>query len=699
MSFLIPAFLFGALALALPVVFHLIRRHTRERLPFSSLLFLQPTPPRLTQRSRLEDLLLLLLRCLALALLAVGFARPFLKQPRTDDPAAGQPKRIVLLLDRSASMQRSGLWSAAVARAGEVLAQTTANDLVTVLAFDQEISRVLTFEDWQAASSGDRAGLARSRIEALKPGWAATQLGTALITAAETLTEAEVRQATPLHEVVLISDVQEGARLEKLQAFEWPKNLPLRVVPLKAKAGSNAGVQLVAEGADTGLTNAAVRVRVSNAPDATKEQLQVGWAAEDGSFLGAPQDVYVPPGQSRVVALPVPAAGTNAVELPNRVVLRGDDEPFDNVAFVIPPSPATLRVLYLGADAAGDSRQPLFFLRRALPETPRQRIEVDARPGNAAVTPADLAGAGLVFVTGDVSPAVAALLREQMQAGKTVVFAPVDASSGATLAALVGGGAVPLREATVRNYAMLTELDFTHPLFAPFADPRFGDFTKIHVWKHRVMDLTDVTGARVLAKFDSGGPALAEVPVGRGRVLVFATGWHPADSQWALSTKFVPLVVSLLDYAGVLAGLDAAVHLVGEAVPLRPGVRRLRLPDGSFSDLPAGTTNFTATLRPGLYRAEGDGATTAFAVNLDPNESRTAALPADVFETYGLASAAAPESGEVRAARRAQLQAGEAESRQKLWRWFLLGTLLVLFAEIALAGWTARRASPTEVMA
>jgi hypothetical protein len=45
------------------------------------------------------------------------------------------------------------------------------------------------------------------------------------------------------------------------------------------------------------------------------------------------------------------------------------------------------------------------------------------------------------------------------------------------------------------------------------------------------------------------------------------------------------------------------------------------------------------------------------------------------------------------------LQAGEAESRQKLWRWFLLGTLLVLFAEIALAGWTARRASPTEVMA
>lgn len=699
MSFLTPAFLFGAFALALPVVFHLIRRSTRDRLPFSSLLFLQPTPPRLTKRSRLEDLLLLLLRCLALALLALGFARPFLKQPSANDPVAGQPKRLVLLVDRSASMQRAGLWSAAVAWAGEVLVQTTANDQVTVLAFDQEVARVMTFEDWQAAPAGDRAALARSRIEALKPGWGATQLGMALIAAAETLAEADVQQATPQREVVLISDVQEGGRLEKLQAFEWAKNLPLRVVPLKAKAGSNAGVQLVADSADTGLTNAAVRVRVSNAPDASKEQLQVGWATDTGTFIGTPTDLYVPPGQSRVVALPVPEGATNGVSLPTRVVLRGDDEPFDNVAFAIPPSPTTLRVLYLGSDAAGDTRQPLFFLRRALPETPRQRIEVDARPANAAVSPADLAGAGIIFVTADVSPAVGALLREQAQAGKTVVFAPVTANAGATLAALAGTGAVPVAEAVVRNYAMLAELDFTHPLFAPFADPRFSDFTKIHVWKHRAVDFAGINGARVLAKFDSGTPALAEIPVGRGRVLVLATCWHPADSQLALSTKFVPLVVSLLDYVGALAGLDAAAHLVGEPVPLRPGAERLRLPDGSLTNLPAGMTNFPATLLPGIYRTEGGGSPTAFAVNLDPNESRTAALSADVFETYGLAPAVAPDSGEVRAARRAQLQAAESEARQKLWRWFLLGTLLVLFAETALAGWTARRASPTEVTA
>ena len=77
MSFLSPLFLLGAAAILGPIVFHFIRRVTREKVPFSSLMFLQPTPPRLTRKSRLEHILLLLLRCLALILLAMAFARPY----------------------------------------------------------------------------------------------------------------------------------------------------------------------------------------------------------------------------------------------------------------------------------------------------------------------------------------------------------------------------------------------------------------------------------------------------------------------------------------------------------------------------------------------------------------------------------------------------------------------------------------------
>src|SRR5215467_14576374 len=109
MSFLAPLFVLGSLAVALPIIFHLIRRTTKERTNFSSLLFLQPTPPRLTRRSRLEHLLLLALRCLAICLLALGFSRPFFKKPLSIVPPADSSRRILILIDSSASMRRSGL--------------------------------------------------------------------------------------------------------------------------------------------------------------------------------------------------------------------------------------------------------------------------------------------------------------------------------------------------------------------------------------------------------------------------------------------------------------------------------------------------------------------------------------------------------------------------------------------------------------
>ena len=73
-------YILGALAIAAPILFHLIRRTPRGEVPFSSLMFLAPSPPRLTRRSRLDNILLLLLRAAALALLAFAFARPFLRE-------------------------------------------------------------------------------------------------------------------------------------------------------------------------------------------------------------------------------------------------------------------------------------------------------------------------------------------------------------------------------------------------------------------------------------------------------------------------------------------------------------------------------------------------------------------------------------------------------------------------------------------
>src|SRR5688500_16066715 len=339
MNFLAPFFLLGGLAIAGPIIYHLVRRNTREKKVFSSLMFLLPSPPRLSKRHRLENILLLILRCVALALLALGFARPFVRQTPLDDPTAAQPQRIVLLVDTSASMRRDGVWPAATAKAEEVLRRAGPADQVAVFPFGKQATALVSFEDWNRTAPGDRVAFAVGRLSAISPTWSGTHLGNALITAAEALGENEDGKASPgPREIVLVSDLQAGSRLDGLQAYEWPKGVELLVEPVKARNPTNAGVQLVAEAADSSrAVDAPVRVRVANAAESKGEQFKLTWtrpnAAGAPEPVGATIDAYVPPGQSRVFSLAAPKGVTGL----DRIVLSGDEEDFDNAAHVIPP--------------------------------------------------------------------------------------------------------------------------------------------------------------------------------------------------------------------------------------------------------------------------------------------------------------------------------------------------------------------------
>jgi hypothetical protein len=412
-------------------------------------------------------------------------------------------------------------------------------------------------------------------------------------------------------------------------------------------------------------------------------------AGTSAEFAAPPIDAYVPPGQSRVFSLPQPKGGAL-----DQITLRGDDEVFDNTVHFIPPAQQKSSVLWIGTDAAEDTRQPLFFLRRGFSDTPRVAVQVIVRTPTTALLPEEVKAASLIFVQDALSAEAATALREQALAGKTIVFVPKSGSAAPTLAALLGRDAVRVDEARPSNYAMLAEINFQHPLFAPFADPRFSDFTKIHVWKYRKIDLSNVPDARAIVKFDSGDPAIAEVPVGKGKVYILATGWHPDDSQLAVSSKFVPLMWSLLELAGG-AGTFVTQFSVGESVPLagEGAATAVRTPEGTSVNLEPKAADFAQTLAPGVYELSGGPRPQRFAVNLDPNESRTVPLGTDELEQLGLPVARTKAATETAVENKTFLQGIEAENRQKLWRWFIAATLAVLLFESALAGWTARRSA------
>ena len=696
MSFLAPLFLVGALAVAAPLIFHLIRRTSREKITFSSLMFLQPTPPRVTRSSRLENIFLLILRCLVLCLLALGFARPFIQKPVAADNSSGQGQRIAVLVDASASMRRDGLWAEARARAEQVLKRSAPADSIAVILFDRTTRSLVSFEQWAAMPVGDRVNLAIERLSTAQPGWASTHLGHALLGAVDALedTSGKAQQIVAgARRIVVISDLQEGARLDGLQGFEWPRGIEVVLETVKAKRPTNAGLQLIPDHDETPKpgAEAEVKVRVANSTDARREQFQIGWARPgDKGFTGSPVDAYVPPGQSRVFTAPKPATGLAAEQLK----LAGDDEEFDNTAFVVPPKPEQIKVIFLGGDAERDPQQSLYYLKRAFPETRRQIVQVIARPANAPLPVEDLLTAPLLIVADTLTAECAKSVRAFLDYGKPVLFAMKSIESAKTLAEIAGLGSVSAEEAATGGYAMLGQVDFEHPLFAPFADPRFSDFTKIHFWKHRRLDAAQFKGGRVLAKFDKGDPALLQAPVGKGLLFVLTSGWHPADSQLALSSKFVPLLFSLLDLSGGMKA-QLAQYVVGDPVSIATtnvtGALTVRKPDGTESKVNAGE-RFTGTALPGIYTVTGDQGSQRFAVNLDPGESRTAPLAVEELERLRL-PIRSPDQQLVKEdeKKRLKLQAADLEQRQKLWRWLIVAALAVLLLETWLAGWLTRR--------
>jgi hypothetical protein len=398
--------------------------------------------------------------------------------------------------------------------------------------------------------------------------------------------------------------------------------------------------------------------------------------------------------------------------------LTGDEADFDNRSFYLVPEPEHVTIAWFGSDSANDPADLRYYLQRVFSETPRRKVDIVSPAAQTTVSPEWLNQAVFAVIPNRLADAEITATRDWLARGKTALLVLTDVQMGPTLAALAGLPEIQINEAA-GDFALLGEIDFSHPLFAPFADPRFSDFARIHFWKHRRLEIPATANARVLAKFDDRSPALAQIPVGKGNLLVLASGWNPADSQFAVSSKFPPLMQTLLDWSGA-ATPARSQFLTGDAIPspgsagvspasssspentklaggtpALPGNVQWQKPDGKREALAAGTP-FTETDLPGIYVATFGGKERRFAVNLSLDESRTAPLSPDELARLGVPLQTGTEVPVARTQERQRhLQQAELESRQKLWRWLIVCVLAVTFGEIILGGWLSRRAKTT----
>src|ERR1700690_1139094 len=100
MGFLAPWFLAGMLAVGLPVFVHLLRKQTTVPRPVSSLMFFEQGTQSSTRHRRLRYYLLFALRLALVILLALAFARPFVRHGKV----LASDKLLLVVVDNSFSM-------------------------------------------------------------------------------------------------------------------------------------------------------------------------------------------------------------------------------------------------------------------------------------------------------------------------------------------------------------------------------------------------------------------------------------------------------------------------------------------------------------------------------------------------------------------------------------------------------------------
>ncbi|MBP7641968.1 MAG: BatA domain-containing protein [Saprospiraceae bacterium] len=150
MSFLYPSFLWAIAGLSIPIIIHLFYFRRFKKVYFSNTKFLQEIKEETSSRSRLKNLLVLLMRCLALAALVFAFAQPFLKK---DDKVRVGEKAISIFVDNSFSMngerQNIPLIDIAKERARDIVNAYTESDKFQILTqdFDGKYQRTLTKDD------------------------------------------------------------------------------------------------------------------------------------------------------------------------------------------------------------------------------------------------------------------------------------------------------------------------------------------------------------------------------------------------------------------------------------------------------------------------------------------------------------------------------------------------------------------------
>lgn len=724
MSFLSPAFLAAFPLVAIPVVLHLLNRRQQKRVAWGAMRFLVAAATRRRRIWTLTDLLLLLLRVTAFALLILALARPLLPSTWLGGTL---PRDVLLVLDPSLSTQRragqQSAFAALISRAKTLIDDLSPNDLVRVVLAGE--SPEWLSEDPLPGNATTRRRL-HAQLDALKPTTAAGDLLAAVREAADL----EVPKDKAQRLILVLTDRQrQGWRIDQKPLWE---SVQRRI----KQAAAPTTVSLEFPGLDLPTANLSVdrldtprpfgaagqamafTATLSNHGPAASASALVSWSV-NGAPAGVATLPPLNPGASTTISLTHVLAAPGTLEVRCQLDVA-DALTADNEALVLVDVFDRLPILWVDESGASEDTETdqSFFLaalgltKEGASQGWRSVFEPTVLNSDALAT-ADLSSFRAVVLS-DVRALPAGALEKlerfvQDGGGLWIALGPrTEPERFAELFHRGGAGlapyalAVPVGDPSNRDqFTSIRAASDTHPATVLLADFQRLDLDRARVFRRHTFDTGTGRDVATLIQAQGGDPVVVERKLGRGRVLVQAIPLGISWSTLPLCQAYVAMLHEWLWYLSEpsltrrnLAAGDAFIQTLSE----RPERATLELPNGTRSTLtlepvPGGSRlRVAAPRQPGLYHVTypsgaGATATVPFQLRRDPRESNLAPL-------------AEPDLARMQSDGGFQVGAGLqslgtaaniAPPRHPLEGWFLGLLPCVILAEMALAGWTSQR--------
>ena len=696
MTFLHPwALALGIAAATAPVLIHWLTRPRPLRMSLSTLRFVREAIRQRRSMSRLRDAILLMLRTLAVLLIALAAARPQWGQQRQLSDLQGRDAVRVVILDLSQSMAAREGAVEQIERARTVAAgylryrPGLAANLILAGAQPRAV-----FDGPSTNFEALRDELDRCRVLPER-----MDVNRALDVAARMLTPISENDERR-RELVVVSDFQRSSwskadfsplptetviQLESTAPAEPPANLAILRVEGRV-AGSQGDTQL--------------DVEVANySPTARKVTVEVALGDSSWRLSGA-----CPPGRTTTLTEEIGPHRPGWQSGEARLVGVDDALAADNVyPFVLHVRPRPNYVLLTRQASRRKATSSLFLECALAPTAKRDRDHKDQSPSVVRADPASydrsiVAASDLILLDhpGKLGEETVKLLAGLLRRGRPILYVAgelIDATNLKRLSEAAGSGLqmpvefTPPPAGQARRDLFFTSIRRDSPAFSVFGDSLTSIQGKLRFAGGLSSRRTEIgLESDVLAAYNDGSAGIVLTSSDAGVLAVVNADL--AASNLPKTTAFVPLLAELIDLMldrhrvadSAICGETMVVHLPSDAGP-SAGLR-VRGPSekdtrslGELADEAMGAAwRWTSPGPPGVYRVERDGAAVfSTAVNIPAEESQLDSLPSDVLTSRLAAGRSAAYHGAI----------DEGQCRDDFWKWFAVACVVCVLGEIS----------------